>query len=359
MYEKAEELILQDKAYVCELSETVIKEQRHDGIESIYRNRPVEESLKLFREMKDGKHLEGSMVLRMKCDMNSDNCNMRDLVAYRIIFKEHPRTGNKWVIYPTYDFSHSIADSIENITHSLCSTEFQTRNELYRWVPETLNMYAAPQIEYARLKITHTMLSKRKLIEIVNDKIVDGWDDPRMPTIQGLRRKGFTPNSINTFCSKIGCLSTTEATVEYELLEECLRHDLDQISPRAMAVFDPLEVIISNLDVDKKVLALDYPNLKERSPSHEIIISAECKTVYIERSDFKMKDEPKYFRLAPNKIVRLKYLGLVRCLKYDISEFDSSRVSKVYVELLPDDYKPEKRVQGTINWASLGKTLNS
>lgn len=214
-------------------------------------------------------------------------------------------------------------------------------------------MYAAPQIEYARLNITYTMLSKRKLIEIVNDKIVDGWDDPRMPTIQGLRRKGFTPNSINTFCSKIGCLGTTEATVDYELLEECLRHDLDQISPRAMAVFDPLEVIISNLDVDKKVLALDYPNLKERSASHEIIVSAECKTVYIERSDFKMIDEPKYFRLAPNKIVRLKYLGLVRCLKYDISEFDSSRVSRVYVELLPDDYKPEKRVQGTINWASL------
>ena len=350
LYEFAVVMIKKDKAYICELDEITMRKDRYDCIDSPYRNRPIEESLKLFDEMKLGKHKEGSMVLRMKCNMQSTNPNMRDLVAYRIIFREHPRTGNKYTIYPTYDFSHPIVDSLENITHSLCSMEFQTRNELYRWVPETLDIYAPPQIEYSRLNITHTVLSKRKLIELVNDEIVSDWDDPRMPTIKGLRRRGYTPEAINDFCKRIGMsLSTSSGMVNYNLLEECLRQDLDTKAPRVMAIMNPLKVTITNISENEniKAFALDFPNQGNDSTKHEINVG---NVVWIDKDDFRMVDSPKYFRLAPNKIVRLKYLGLIKCCNVKMNQ--NNEVDELYCELLPVDFKPEKRVQGTINWIS-------
>jgi glutaminyl-tRNA synthetase len=350
LYHYAIELIKKDKAYVCELDQETMQKQRYDGTDSPHRNRPIEESLKLFEEMKNGKHKENTMTLRLKGDMKDLNPNMRDLVAYRILFKEHLRTGDKWCIYPSYDYSHPIVDSLENITHSLCSMEFQVRNKLYRWIPETLGLYRPPQIEYVRLNVTHTLLSKRKLIELVIDKIVDGWDDPRLPTIKGLRRKGYTPEAINDFCMRVGISLglSTPVNVNYELLEECLRQDLDTKAPRAMAIMDPLEVEFMNIPdwIVARIHALDFPNLKEKSPKHIINVH---NIVYIERDDFRLVDSPKYYRLAPNKIVRLKYFGLIKCVNYIQVE---GKIEKVYVELMPDDYKPAKRVQGTINWAS-------
>lgn len=348
LYLFAIDMIKKDKAYVCELDDITIKKNRYDCIDSPYRNRPINESLKLFDEMKNGKHKEGSIVLRMKGDMKSTNPNMRDLVAYRIIFREHPRTHTKWVIFPTYDFSHPIVDSLENITHSLCSMEFQTRNDLYRWIPETLGIYRPPQIEYARLNVTHTILSKRKLIELVDNKSVDDWDDPRMPTIKGLRRKGYTPESINDFCKRIGIsLATSSGMIKYNLLEECLRQDLDCKAPRVMAIVNPLKVNIINIVNNIEAFALDFPNLGDKSPKHIINVG---NVVYIDKEDFRMVDSPKYFRLAPNKIVRLKYLGLIKCCDFKIDS--TGDVEEVNCEMLPLDFKPEKRVQGTINWVS-------
>lgn len=349
LYELAVELIKKDKAYICELDGEKIKKDRMDRIESPYRNRPIEESLKLFNEMREGKHKEGSITLRLKCDMNSLNPNMRDLIAYRILFKEHHRTGNKWVIYPTYDFSHPLVDSLEGISHSLCSIEFQTRNELYRWLLNTLDMHRSTQIEYSRLNISHTVLSKRKLIELVNNGFVTGWDDPRMPTIKGFRRKGFTPSSINNFCERVGLnlAGSSVNIVDYKLLEECLRQELDKTAPRVMAILDPLKVTIVNSNKEISANASDFPFLGDTSPSHEIKVR---NIIYIDREDFRIEDSPKYFRLAPNKIVRLKYLGLIKCIGYSTA-IDGS-VKEVLVELLPSEYKPEKRVKGTINWVS-------
>lgn len=346
LYDYAIQLIKMNKAYVCESNKETIKKQRMDDIESIYRNRPIEESLKLFEEMTQGKHKEGSMVLRLKSDTKSGNPNMKDLVAYRIF----PINTSKYNGFFTYDFSHPIVDSLENITHSLCSMEFQTRNELYRWVTETLGIYAPPQIEYSRLNITHTVLSKRKLIELVNDNIIEGWDDPRMPTIKGLRRRGYTAEAINDFCERIGLsLATSSSTIKYELLEECLRQDLEKKAPRVMAIINPLKIIITNISNNDniEVLALDFPNLGNSSAKHKINVG---NIVYIDKDDFRLIDVPNYFRLAPNKIVRLKYLGLIKC--YDVKINSLNEVAELYCELLPSDFKPEKRVQGTINWIS-------
>lgn len=351
LYENALKLIKTGKAYVDELDQETMQKQRYNKIESPYRNRSIDESLKLFDEMKNGLHKENSIVLRLKIDMNDDNPNMRDPVAYRILFKNHPRTGNKWCIYPSYDYSHPIVDSLENITHSLCSIEFQIRNKLYKWIPDALNIYKAPQIEYSRLNISHTVLSKRKLIQLVENNIVDGWDDPRLPTIKGLKRKGYTANSINEFCNRIGISVgiSSQTLVNYELLEECLRHDLEDKTPRVMAIINPLKVIITNLSDDHKIMinALDFPNLKEKSTTHLINVR---NVVYIEKDDFRMQDSPNYFRLAPNKIVRLKYFGLIKC--NDVIKDNNNNITELHVELLPVDYNPCKRIKGTINWIS-------
>jgi len=366
LYNFGIQLIKNDKAYICELDSTTMREQRHNCIDSPYRNRPIEESLKLFDEMKNGKYGENVMTLRLKCNMKSPNPNMRDMVACRVISNENSKLSSN--IFFTYDFSHPIVDSLENITHSLCSMEFQTRNELYKWVCDSLKIYKAPQIEYSRLHITHTILSKRKLIELVNNKIVTGWDDPRMPTLQGLRRRGYTAEALNDFCKRIGLsIATTAKVINYELLEECLRQDLDVKAPRAMAIFNPLKVILINVPTDtiQTISALNFPNLGEKSATHKINVG---NVIYIDRDDFRVQDSPKYFRLAPNKIVRLKYFGLIKCVDLDqlISsnknksiEYDESlgnmNFDEIYCELLPNDYvlpSNQKRVRGTINWVS-------
>ncbi|AYV82034.1 MAG: glutaminyl-tRNA synthetase [Homavirus sp.] len=352
LYEYAIQLIKTDKAYVCELDEETMRTQRYNGIDSPFRSRSVEESLKLFEQMRNKKYGPNTMVLRMKGDMTNANPNMRDLVAYRILNKVHPRTGDKWVIYPTYDFSHPIVDSMENITHSLCSMEFQTRNELYRWIPEMLHIYRPPQIEYCRLNITHCILSKRKLIELVSNNVVSGWDDPRMPTLLGLKRRGYTPEAINNFCNKIGMsVGNSAGVVDYRVLQECLRQDLENKAPRVMAIMNPLKVNITNMsDSDSDIIqvsASDFPNQKENSSTHTIKVS---NIIYIDHDDFRMVDSPKYFRLAPNKIVRLKYFGLICCTAVKVNT--NNEPLELDVELLQSDYKPPKRVQGTINWVS-------
>lgn len=349
LYEYATELIQKDKAYVCELSGEQMRKDRYSSIESPYRNRSIDESLRLFNEMRNGKYDEGSMTLRLKCDMTSSNPNMRDLVAYRILFKSHHRTGDTWCIYPTYDFSHPIVDSLENISHSLCSIEFQTRNELYKWLLDILNIHRSTQIEYSRLNVSNCILSKRKLIELVNDKIVSGWDDPRMPTIKGLKRKGYTPDSINKFCEKVGLnlAGSSISIVNYTLLEECLRQELDMKAPRVMAIVNPLRVNIANLKENITISALDYPYLRDKSTIHQINVSNK---LYIDRDDFRLVDSPNYYRLAPNKIVRLKYIGLVKCIGYTL--ISDNNVNEIFVELLPNDYNTGKRVKGTLNWIS-------
>ena len=250
LYELAEELIKRGKAYVCELNADQIREYRgtltEPGKESPYRNRSAEENLSLFRRMKAGEFADGQMVLRAKIDMASPNVIMRDPTLYRIRHAHHHRTGDKWNIYPMYDFTHCISDSIEHITHSICTLEFENNRELYDWVLDALDLYHPQQIEFARLNLTHVMLSKRKLIHLVQNNFVRGWDDPRMPTISGLRRRGYTPESIRNFCAKIGVARAADSVVEYGLLEFCVREHLNAITPRVMAVLDPIKVIIEN-----------------------------------------------------------------------------------------------------------------
>ena len=344
----AKELIKKNKAYVCQLDRDTLQKERHEGIESMFRNRSTEESLKLFEEMVEGRYKDGEMTLRLKIDMKHNNHNMRDPVAYRIMHIDHYRTQNKYKIYPTYEYSHPIIDSLENITHSLCSMEFIGRNELYKWILDELEIYKPPQIEYSRINISNTILSKRKLIELVNDKIVCGWDDPRMPTIIGLKRKGYTAESINDFCKRVGVhFGMNNSVIDYSLLEECLRQDLDFRAPRVMAVLDPLKVNIINLNEDLKYAdVLDFPNFKERSTVHKV---GYTNKIYIDRSDFRLIDSPDYFRLAPNKIVRLKYVGLVKCVNYKIVD---DNIDEVDVVLLPFEFKPEHRIKGTLNWVS-------
>ena len=336
-------LILLDKAYICELDQEIMQKQRMEMINSPFRDRPIEESLNLFEQMINKKIKEGEMTLRLKCDMQSNNPIMRDMVAYRIINKIHPKTGDKYILYPTYDFSHCIIDSLENITHSLCSIEFQPRNELYRWILDELELYKPPQIEYCRLTITNTVLSKRKLINLVEEGIVSGWDDPRMPTIKGIRRRGYTANGINEFCRRIGLsLGTTSALVSYKQLEEYVRIDLDKISTRIFAIINPLKINIINWekeDIDINIINL--PILGNKSDSHKMKFGKE---IYIDRNDFRMQDDPKYYRLAPNKIVRLRYAFPIKCVKV-IEENDE--IKELICEYLPNY---DKKIKGTINW---------
>ena len=349
LYNFAIQLIKMDKAYVCQLDSDTIKKQRNNKIESSFRNRPIEESLKLFLEMKDGLHKENSMVLRLKCSMQSDNPIMRDLVAYRIIFCDHHRTGNKWCIYPTYDYSHPITDSLENITHSLCSMEFQTRNELYKWLIETLDLFKSQQTEYTRLTIDNIILSKRKLLTLIDNKIITGWDDPRILTIKGLRRLGYTSDSINDFCSRIGLgIGISNGVIHFSLLEECLRQDLDKKAPRIMAVINPIKLILTNVssNTDIFISAPIFPNGDKRD-CYNIKVN---NIVYIDKDDFRDEkgNNSKYFGLAPNKIVRLKYFGLIKCTGYKLNEINNN-IEEVYAELLLNNNTKPK---GTITWVS-------
>ena len=315
MYQDALTLIKEGNAYVCDLSPEEIREYRGTftilGKESPYRNRSIEENLALFEEMKEGKFADGSRVLRARIAMNSPNLNMRDPVLYRILKESHHRTGDKWCIYPMYDYAHPLEDYYEGITHSVCTLEFEDHRPLYDWVLEKVHAEEPPQqIEFARLNMSNTVMSKRKLRFLVENGYVDGWDDPRLPTISGLRRRGYTPEAIRTFCDRIG-VAKTNSVVDIRFLEHCIREDLNLKAPRVMAVLNPLKLIIDNYPEDFEE-EMDSENNPEDpdSGTRKVPFSRE---LFIEREDFHDNPPAKYYRLAPGRDVKLKNTYIIKC----------------------------------------------
>ncbi|MFP4086938.1 MAG: glutamine--tRNA ligase/YqeY domain fusion protein [Desulfobacteraceae bacterium] len=356
LYQFAVKLIQKGKAYVCDLAAEEIREYRgtltEPGRNSPYRDRSAEENLKLFERMKNGEFADGSRVLRAKIDMASPNLNLRDPVIYRILRARHHRTGDKWCIYPTYDFTHGQSDSIEGITHSLCSLEFEDHRPLYDWFIEQLEIFHPQQIEFARLNLTNTVMSKRKLLDLVQSGQVDGWDDPRMPTLCGLRRRGYTPEAVRDFCSRIG-VAKRESVVNMALLEHCLRQDLNARAPRVMAVLNPLKVIIDNYPQDREetLRCQNHPEDPDMG-SREVPFS---RVLYIEKDDFREDPPKKFFRLAPGREVRLRYAYYITCVGVDRDAQTGE------VEALHCTYDPATRgggspdgrkVKGTLHWVS-------
>ena len=355
LYEYAVELIKKGKAYVDSLSQEEIRQYRgtltEPGKESPYRNRSVEENLELFERMKNGEFPEGSHVLRAKIDMAHPNLNMRDPVMYRIKYVSHYRTGNRWCIYPTYDFAHCISDSIEGITHSICTLEFEDHRPLYDWFLDELGIYHPQQIEFARLNLTYTVLSKRYLSILVKEGYVSGWDDPRMPTIRGLRRRGYTPEAIKDFCERIG-VARRNSLVDVALLEHCVREDLNKRAPRAMAVLRPIKLVIDNYP-DDQVEELDAVNNPE-DPSMGTRKVPFSKVLYIERDDFRENPPKDYHRLAPGREVRLRYGYYVTCV--DVVKDDKGDIVEIHCTYDPatrGGWSPDgRKVKGTIHWVS-------
>jgi glutaminyl-tRNA synthetase len=356
LYQYAVELIKMGKAYVCDLSSDEVREYRgtltEPGRESPYRNRPAEENLDLFERMRAGEFRDGSRTLRAKIDMASGNLNMRDPVTYRIMRATHHRTGDKWCIYPMYDFAHCCSDSIEGITHSICTLEFEDHRPLYDWYLEQLGVFHSQQIEFARLNLTYTVMSKRKLLQLVEEGQVSGWDDPLMPTISGLRRRGYTPESIRTFAGRIG-VAKRDSMVSIGLLEHCLREDLNQRAMRVMAVLRPLKVVIENYPEDKteEVDAVNNPEDPDAG-TRKLPFSRE---IYIEREDFREDPPKKFFRLAPGREVRLKHAYFITCREV-VKDEQSGEIT-----MLRCTYDPEtaggsapdgRKVKGTIHWVS-------
>lgn len=355
LYEYAEQLIKMGKAYVDDLTADEIREYRgtltQPGRESPYRNRSVEENLDLFRRMRAGEFADGTHVLRAKIDMASPNLVMRDPTLYRIRHATHHRTGDKWCIYPMYDFTHPLSDSIEGITHSLCTLEFVNNRELYNWVLETLNVYHPEQTEFARLNLTYTVLSKRKLIQLVKEGYVKGWDDPRMPTLSALRRRGVPPEAIHDFCRRIG-MAKSEAVVEYGLLEFCIREYLNAHAPRWMAVLNPVRLVIDNYPEDQDdVFEMPlYPD-DDSFGSRKVPFTRE---LYIDRDDFRLDPPKKYYRLAPGQEVRLRYAYFVTCT--DVVKDAEGNVQEIHCTYDPASRggnSPDgRKVKGTIHWVS-------
>ena len=363
LYEYAVELIKLGKAYVCHLSAEEIREYRgtltEPGKNSPYRDRSVEENLELFEKMKNGEFAEGECVLRARIDMASPNINMRDPVIYRIVKASHHRTGDKWCIYPTYDFAHCLSDSIEGITHSLCTLEFEDHRPLYDWFLDELKVKCHPQqIEFARLNLTYTVLSKRKLTQLVDEGYVSGWDDPRMPTISGLRRRGYTPESIRDFCERIG-IAKSDNIVDMALLEHCVRDDLNKRAPRYMAVLNPLKVVITNYPegVTEELTAINNPE-DESMGIRKVPFSRE---IYIERDDFREDPPKKFFRLAPGREVRLRYAYYITCqevIKNEQGEIVELRCT--YDPATKGGYSPDgRKVKGTIHWVSADHAIKA
>jgi len=354
LYEWAEKLIMKGKAYVDNQTVDEIRRQRgdfnHPGQDSPYRNRSPEENLELLRKMKNGEFPDGSCVLRAKIDMNHKNMNMRDPVMYRIMRATHHRTKDRWCIYPTYDWAHGQSDSIEGITHSICTLEFEDHRPLYDWFLEQLEVFHPRQIEFARLNLSHTVLSKRKLLRLVNDKIVSGWDDPRMPTIAGLRRRGYTPEAIKDFCERIG-VAKRDSVVDIALLEHCLREDLNKRAPRKMAVLRPLRLVIDNYPAGK-VEEIDAENNPE-DPSAGTRKVPFSRVLYIEKDDFRENPPPKYFRLAPGSEVRLKHAYYVKCIDF-VKDGTTGEVIEVHCTYDPatrgGGSEDGRKVKGTIHW---------
>jgi glutaminyl-tRNA synthetase len=355
MYEFAVQLIKKGKAYVCDLSAAEIRQTRgtltKPGTESPYRNRGIDESLDLFERMRRGEFPNGAKTLRAKIDMASPNLNMRDPVMYRILHAAHHRTGDKWCIYPMYDWAHGLEDSIEGITHSLCSLEFEDHRPLYDWFLIELGTYRPQQIEFARLNLTYTVLSKRFLLELVKKKYVAGWNDPRMPTISGMRRRGYTPEAIQNFTERIG-VAKRDSTVDLALLEFHVREDLNQRAPRFMGVLEPLKVIIDNYP-DHQTEELEAINNPEDESSGTRKIPF-AKELLIEQSDF-MEEPPKnYFRLAPGREVRLRYAYFITCTQ--VVKDKTGKVIEIHCTYDPatrgGDSPDGRKVKGTIHWVS-------
>ena len=355
IYEYAVQLIKKGKAYVCSMSSEEISASRgtpqQPGKESPYRNLSVEENLNLFEKMRKGEIKDGEKVLRAKIDMSSPNMHMRDPILYRIIHIDHHRTGSKWCIYPMYDFAHGQSDSIENITHSICTLEFEVHRPLYEWFIKELEIFPSRQIEFARLNLTFTVMSKRKLLQLVNEGYVSGWDDPRMPTICGLRRRGFTPESIRRFAEVIG-VAKRENIIDVSLLEHCLRDDLNKSVTRVLVVTNPLKVVITNLSdqFEEDLDAVNNPE-DETMGTRKVPFS---NTIYIERDDF-MEEPPKnYFRLAPGKEVRLRYGYFITC--NEVIKDSTGEITELhctYDPLSKGGKSPDgRKVKGTIHWVS-------
>lgn len=357
MYNRAVLLIKKNKAYVCDLSPEEIREYRgtltQPGKESPYRNRSVQENLELFERMRRGEFKDGEKVLRAKIDMASPNMNMRDPVLYRISHAQHHNTGDKWCIYPMYDFAHPIEDAVEGITHSICTLEFEDHRPLYDWVIRECEMECQPQqIEFARLNLTNTVMSKRKLKQLVDAGVVDGWDDPRMPTISGLRRRGYTPESIRNFCREIG-VAKSNSTVDYQLLEHFIREDLIDKTPRTMAVLRPIKVVITNYPEDKEeFLEVDYNLDAPEMGKRHIPFSRE---IYIDRDDFMENPPKKYFRLFPGNEVRLKDAYFIKC--NEVVKDDRGNILELHCTYDPETKSgtgfTKRKVKGTIHWVSV------
>jgi glutaminyl-tRNA synthetase len=361
LYAWAEDLIRNGKAYVCDLSAEEIAEYRgtltQPGRESPHRNRSVAENLDLFRRMRAGEFPDGAKTLRAKIDMAAGNLNLRDPVMYRIRKTSHHRTGDAWCIYPMYDWAHGQSDSIEGVTHSLCTLEYEDHRPLYDWYLDALGIYHARQIEFARLNLSHTVMSKRKLLTLVEEGVVSGWDDPRMPTLAGLRRRGYTPESIRDFCDRIG-IAKADNLVDVALLEHCLREDLNQRAERRMAVLRPLRLVIENYPEGRveEVEAVNNPE-DPAAGTRPVPFSRE---LWIEQDDFRETPPPKYFRLSPGVEVRLRYAYIIKCT--GVKKDRSGQVVEVRCTYDPDSRGGDARgrkVKGTIHWVSAPHTVEA
>ncbi|MHC4177460.1 MAG: glutamine--tRNA ligase/YqeY domain fusion protein [Planctomycetota bacterium] len=362
-YQWAVQLISAGKAYVCDLTPDETRQYRgtltEPGKDSPYRNRPVEENLDLFERMRAGEFPDGSRTLRAKIDMAHPNLNMRDPVTYRILHARHPHTGDQWCIYPMYDWAHGLEDSIERITHSICTLEFENHRPLYDWFLDALGVYHPQQIEFARLNLTYTVMSKRKLLQLVREGHVAGWDDPRMPSISGLRRRGYTPESIRAFCDRIG-VAKFYSVIDIGLLEHCLREDLNRRAPRVMGVLRPLRVVIDNYPEDQ-VEQLEAVNNPEDAGmgTRKVPFS---RVLYIEREDFREDPPKKFFRLAPGREVRLRYAYIVKCVDV-VKDDQTGEVTELHctydAETKSGSPQAGRKVKGTIHWVSAAHALEA
>ena len=362
LYEFAEVLIQKDKAYVESLSTEEIREYRgtltSSGKDSPYRERSVEENLSLFRKMRKGEYDDATLVLRAKIDMSSPNINLRDPVLYRIRKVPHQRTANKWCIYPLYDFTHGLSDALEGVTHSLCTLEFEDHRPLYNWILDEVSAPCFPrQIEFSRLNLSYSVLSKRRLIQLVEERHVEGWDDPRMLTISGLRRRGYPASAVHLFCERIG-ISKSENNIEMNVLEDCAREELDKTAPRAMAVLKPLKVVITNYPENQteEFEPARHPKIPEMG-SRKVPFSRE---IYIDHDDFKEDPPPKYFRLSPGKEVRLRYAYVIRCDEVIYENGNVTELRCTYDPKTRSGAKAEgRKVKGIIHWVSAQHSLNA
>jgi glutaminyl-tRNA synthetase len=363
LYQYAMKLIKSGVAYICDLNAEQIREYRgtltEPGRDSPYRSRSVDENISLFERMRAGEFPDGSRTLRAKIDMASPNLNMRDPVMYRILRATHHRTGDKWCIYPTYDFAHGQSDSIEGITHSICTLEFEDHRPLYDWFLDQLKIYHPQQIEFARLNLNYTVMSKRRLLELVEQGYVTGWDDPRMPTLVGLRRRGYTPESIRNFCERIG-VAKKNSTVDIALLEHCLREDLNKRAPRVMAVLRPLRVVIDNYPEDQ-VEELEAVNNPE-DPSMGVRKVPFSRVLYIEQEDFREDPPKQFFRLAPGREVRLRYAYIIKCVDV-VKDTGTGELAELHCTFDPEtksgSAQSGRKVKGTIHWVSAAHSLEA